>query len=91
MGSTNRKKKINVSTAKINKIIDRRIDNKNDLTIIPATIEKRTSPLLYSFFRGRKKVLRKTGTERRFATYLLNPTKNSKRLPKKSLYQNAIR
>ena len=36
---------------------------KKDFRNIPKTMENKTSPFLYSFFRGLKKVLKSKGTE----------------------------
>lgn len=46
-----------------------KIDTRSniDLINIPAIIEKKTSPSLYSFFSGLKNVFKRRGTDKRFA------------------------
>lgn len=51
---------------KNNNIMDNEIVIKHDFINIPKTTEKRTSPFLYSFFNGLKKVCSKRGTEKSF-------------------------
>jgi len=49
--------------------IEKDVTIKKDFRKIPKTIEKRTSPFLYSFFNGLKKVCSKSGTEKRCKRY----------------------
>jgi hypothetical protein len=44
--------------------MDRETSIRNDFSIIPNIIEKRTSPFLYSFFSGLKNVLISKGVEK---------------------------
>lgn len=59
MGRTVRKKIARTSTARRITIINEVTDIKTVFTAIPKRIENKTSPSLYSFFKGLKKVLRR--------------------------------
>ena len=61
--------------------------SRKDFIIIPAIIEKNTSPSRYSFLSGLKNVLVNNGIERSDAIYLLNPIKKLKIPPTTFLYQ----
>lgn len=67
------------------------IQRRTDFMRIPAIIEKKTSPSLYSFFNGLKNVLKSNGTESNDATYLLKLSRKLKTPPITSLYQNKTR
>lgn len=63
----------------------KRKENKNKskrikkvLINIPIPIEKTTSPSLYSFFKGLKKVFKNKGREKRFKNALFKELKNNK-------------
>jgi hypothetical protein len=66
-------KKTSISSKK--RIIKIEMKIKKVLITIPKILENKTSPCLYSFFNGWKKVLSIRDTERREAVYLFTATK----------------
>ena len=87
-GNDKKTKQINNSTNNIRKRNDNAVKSKKVLTIIPRTIENPTSPCLYSFLRGRKKVRTRSRKEKRFKKDLLKEAKAPISLNKVSIYQN---
>lgn len=64
-----------ISTINITRIIKSEIKIRMDFISIPKILEKRTSPCLYSFFKGFTKVFKSKFRERRETVYRLKSTK----------------
>lgn len=90
-GSKKKTATINNSKIKRNNKNNREKEIKNVLTIIPKTIENKTSPLRYSFFNGLKNVLNRRGTDKTFKMYELRRTKKSIEPRDTSWYQKIIK
>lgn len=63
------------------------IDIRNVFKKIPKTIENNTKPFRYSFLSGLKKVLNRSGIDKRDTTYLLSETKKVIKFRVTSIYQ----